>query len=282
MVGRQRRRASTAFTVSIEARDGVTTGISAADRAHTIKVAVDRRAVRAGPRPAGPRLPAARPRRRRARARRARPRQRSTSPGSPASPARRRHLRDHERRRHDGARAGPPRFAQRARPARSSRSPTSSSTGARKSSSSTASPRSTLPTDYGEFRPSATRRRSTTSTTSRSSRATSRTSTRTAARARPLRVPHRRRLRTRCAATAASSSTRRCEQDRGRRQRRPALPRPGGPRHRPRSTSSRPTHLQEQGLDTVEANVELGFSPTCASTASARRSSPTSASRRSA
>ncbi len=31
----------TAFTVSIEARRGVTTGISAADRAHTIKVAVD-------------------------------------------------------------------------------------------------------------------------------------------------------------------------------------------------------------------------------------------------
>lgn len=31
----------TAFTVSIEARQGVTTGISAADRAHTIRVAVD-------------------------------------------------------------------------------------------------------------------------------------------------------------------------------------------------------------------------------------------------
>ncbi len=31
----------TAFTVSIEAREGVTTGISAADRAHTIQVAVD-------------------------------------------------------------------------------------------------------------------------------------------------------------------------------------------------------------------------------------------------
>ncbi|HKD91286.1 MAG TPA: bifunctional 3,4-dihydroxy-2-butanone-4-phosphate synthase/GTP cyclohydrolase II [Terriglobales bacterium] len=31
----------TAFTVSIEARDGVTTGISAADRAHTIRVASD-------------------------------------------------------------------------------------------------------------------------------------------------------------------------------------------------------------------------------------------------
>ncbi len=31
----------TAFTVSIEAREGVTTGISAADRAHTVKVAID-------------------------------------------------------------------------------------------------------------------------------------------------------------------------------------------------------------------------------------------------
>src|SRR5512147_1349243 len=34
----------TAFTVSIEARNGVTTGISAADRAHTIRVAAHRRA----------------------------------------------------------------------------------------------------------------------------------------------------------------------------------------------------------------------------------------------
>jgi 3,4-dihydroxy 2-butanone 4-phosphate synthase/GTP cyclohydrolase II len=33
---------STAFTVSIEARRGVTTGISAADRAHTVKVAIDK------------------------------------------------------------------------------------------------------------------------------------------------------------------------------------------------------------------------------------------------
>ena len=37
MVGAQRRRASAPpFTVSVEARHGVTTGISAADRAHTI------------------------------------------------------------------------------------------------------------------------------------------------------------------------------------------------------------------------------------------------------
>src|SRR5215468_7287570 len=31
----------TAFTVSVEAREGVTTGISAADRSHTIQVAID-------------------------------------------------------------------------------------------------------------------------------------------------------------------------------------------------------------------------------------------------
>jgi 3,4-dihydroxy 2-butanone 4-phosphate synthase/GTP cyclohydrolase II len=35
----------TAFTVSIEARDGVTTGISAADRARTVQVAIDPRSV---------------------------------------------------------------------------------------------------------------------------------------------------------------------------------------------------------------------------------------------
>ncbi len=34
-------RLSTAFTISIEAREGVTTGISAPDRAHTISVAID-------------------------------------------------------------------------------------------------------------------------------------------------------------------------------------------------------------------------------------------------
>ena len=36
-----RSRHSTAFTVSIEAREGVSTGISAHDRAHTISVAID-------------------------------------------------------------------------------------------------------------------------------------------------------------------------------------------------------------------------------------------------
>ena len=38
--GKQGTERSTAFTVSIEAREGVTTGISAADRAHTVKVAI--------------------------------------------------------------------------------------------------------------------------------------------------------------------------------------------------------------------------------------------------
>jgi len=40
MVEENRTKRSTAFTVSIEAREGVTTGISAADRAHTVRVAV--------------------------------------------------------------------------------------------------------------------------------------------------------------------------------------------------------------------------------------------------
>jgi len=41
MLTSNRSRHSTAFTVSIEAREGVSTGISAHDRAHTISVAID-------------------------------------------------------------------------------------------------------------------------------------------------------------------------------------------------------------------------------------------------
>ena len=43
MAPRNGTRHQTAFTVSIEAREGVTTGISAADRARTIQVAIDPR-----------------------------------------------------------------------------------------------------------------------------------------------------------------------------------------------------------------------------------------------
>src|SRR5437868_8559109 len=42
MTERNEAKLGTAFTVSVEAREGVTTGISAADRAHTIHVAIDR------------------------------------------------------------------------------------------------------------------------------------------------------------------------------------------------------------------------------------------------
>ena len=41
MAARNRSRHQTAFTVSIEARSGVSSGISAHDRAHTISVAID-------------------------------------------------------------------------------------------------------------------------------------------------------------------------------------------------------------------------------------------------
>ena len=41
MVANNTSRRGTAFTVSIDARDGITTGISSADRAHTIRTALD-------------------------------------------------------------------------------------------------------------------------------------------------------------------------------------------------------------------------------------------------
>jgi 3,4-dihydroxy-2-butanone 4-phosphate synthase len=59
-------RISTAFTVSIEAREGVTTGISAADRARTIQVAIDPEEPARGSGRTRPHLPADGPGRRRA------------------------------------------------------------------------------------------------------------------------------------------------------------------------------------------------------------------------
>ena len=79
-------RFGTAFTETIEAREGVTTGISAADRAHTIRTAIDPKATS----PIWP-VPATSFRYARAAAASssapAKPRHPSISPASPASPA---------------------------------------------------------------------------------------------------------------------------------------------------------------------------------------------------
>ena len=75
---------ATGFTVSIEARTGVTTGISAADRARTIRVAAHPESGPGGPRPAGSRVPPAGARSRACSSGAARPKPRSISCGWPA------------------------------------------------------------------------------------------------------------------------------------------------------------------------------------------------------
>ena len=108
MTARNGTQHGTAFTVSIEAADGVTTGISAADRARTVQAAVRRDATADRPGPARPHLPAAGAGRRRADARRPhRSRLRPRGDGRPAPGGG--DLRGDERRRHDGAPARPDR-----------------------------------------------------------------------------------------------------------------------------------------------------------------------------
>ncbi len=113
-----RSRHSTAFTVSIEAREGVSTGISAHDRAHTISVAIDPTKDYRDIMTPGPCVPAGRQGRRRAGARRP-----YRGGGRPRAPCRalsgRRDLRDHERRRHHGAAARPDRLRRSATGSRS-------------------------------------------------------------------------------------------------------------------------------------------------------------------
>jgi 3,4-dihydroxy 2-butanone 4-phosphate synthase / GTP cyclohydrolase II len=91
-------RHETAFTVSIEAREGVTTGISAHDRARTVAVAIDPSRPARRHRHAGPHLSAARARRRRAGARRPYRGGGGHGAAGRAQPLGR-DLRDHERRR---------------------------------------------------------------------------------------------------------------------------------------------------------------------------------------
>ena len=98
MARTNRSRNETAFTVSIEAKDGISTGISAADRARTIAVAIDSANGPDATRLARPRLSARRPPRRRAgprRPHRGRGRRRAARRPQPE----RSHLRDHARRR---------------------------------------------------------------------------------------------------------------------------------------------------------------------------------------
>ena len=99
-------RHQTAFTVSIEARDGVTTGISAHDRARTIAVAINPDSGPRRHRHARPRFPAGGARGRAAGARRPHRGGGRYRPHGGAEPVRR-DLRDHERRRHHGAAARP-------------------------------------------------------------------------------------------------------------------------------------------------------------------------------
>ena len=107
-------RHETAFTVSIEAREGVTTGISAHDRARTIAVAIDHATGAGRHRHPRPRLSAARARGRRAGARRAH-RGRGRHRAAGRHERRGRDLRDHERGRQHGAPAGPGRLRAAAR-----------------------------------------------------------------------------------------------------------------------------------------------------------------------
>ena len=119
----------TAFTVSIEARGRTTTGISAADRAATVLTAID-----PATKPVGPAtVPATCSRCGRSAGgvlKRAGQTEASVDLARIAGlePVGR-PLRDHERGRHDGARAGPREVLRAARARRWSRSPTSSATG---------------------------------------------------------------------------------------------------------------------------------------------------------
>ena len=114
MTRTNRSRNETAFTVSIEARDGITTGISAADRARTIAVAIDAVARPGRDCLPGPRLPVDRASRRRpGPSRTHRSGRRRRAPRRPQS--QRRHLRGDARRRDHGSSRGPDGLRPRAR-----------------------------------------------------------------------------------------------------------------------------------------------------------------------
>ena len=95
MVRSNQERMRTAYTVTVDAREGVTTGISAGDRARTVRVLADPGTTPVRPDAARPRQPAARARRRRPAARRPHRGGRRPVPAGRAAPGRR-HLRDRQ------------------------------------------------------------------------------------------------------------------------------------------------------------------------------------------
>ena len=110
-------RRGTAYTVTVDAREGVTTGISASDRAHTIRLLADADDDVGRPRPARPHRAAARQGRRRAAP--ARPHRGRRRPRRPGRAAPVRHaVRDRQREGPDrhGPRRGAARLRRRARP----------------------------------------------------------------------------------------------------------------------------------------------------------------------
>ena len=122
MVSDTDRTQRTNFTLSIEAAEGVTTGISAHDRAHTVRTAVRADAQAGASAPARSRVPDHGATGRRADARRThRGRLRSGAPGRLRAGGGDR--RDHERRWHHGAPAAAEQFARRSSASRSAPSP---------------------------------------------------------------------------------------------------------------------------------------------------------------
>ena len=133
-------RRGTAYTVTVDAREGITTGISAAERAHTVRLLADPATGPADLARPGHVVPL------RARAggvlRRPGPHRGGHRPRPAGRPAPgRRAVRAGQRRRHDDAAAGPEPVRRRARAGARSPSPTSSRTGCAPSGRSSGPPR---------------------------------------------------------------------------------------------------------------------------------------------
>ena len=272
MVAHNETPYQTAFTVSIEAREGIATGISTADRAHTIKVAVDPAKGARDLDPARPHLPAARPLGRRAGAhgpdgglRRPRPPRRL--------PARGRHLRGHEPRRQHGARARPRAVRRRARHQdrdrlRPDRVPPP--LGAARRARRRGAPADAVRRLHRHRLQVAARRQAPPGAGLRRRRGPG-----GRAGARPLRVPDGRRLRLaalrlrraaapRAASRSSTTAPASCS----------TWPRRGAASAC--STSCGPTSCRSRGATPSTPTPSSASSPTCASTASGRRSWPTS------